>query len=342
LTTVNNWDSNVIANFANAINFVGAVRLSPFNDRAAASVLGGINFNNTTGNAFNFSGNSLTLGGNITTAANTAGSTITDVISLEMILNGNRTITTNQLSSSVQHNLTVSGIISETGGARNLTKAGGGVLSLTGANTYTGTTTISGGTLDLGNGTADGSLLSTTLTLAGGALNYTRAGNTTQSFTTTNINGGGNLQISVVSGNTLDLGTVTRAAGGSYNFASTGGGTIAALTTNNDASGILPGFTHGDSWAVANGAGVAISALGNGSYTLSSVAGTSAAAYLGNINVDNSAGLIDGPITANSLRFSSAAANTLTLAAGTNTLTSGGILVGSGVGSNLSTITGGD
>jgi autotransporter-associated beta strand protein len=143
----------------------------------------------------------------------------------------------------------------------------------------------------------------------------------------------------VASGNTLNLGTVVRGGGGSLDFSATGAGTVAALAASN-INGIMSGFSFGDTWAVANGAGVAISGLG--AYTLTSVAGTTGINYLdGNIDVDNNAGLIDAAITANSLRFSSAAANTLTLAAGSNTITSGGILVGSAVGSNLSTITGG-
>src|SRR5262249_45743477 len=47
---------------------------------------------------------------------------------------------------------TISGAIGETGGARNLTLAGPGTWSLTAANTYTGTTTVSLGTVNL-NGT---------------------------------------------------------------------------------------------------------------------------------------------------------------------------------------------
>lgn len=226
------------------------------------------------------------------------------------------------------------------GAATSFTKAGSGILVLTGANTFTGTTVISNGTLNLGGGTANGSLASTVLTLGGGALNYTRTGSTTQSFTTTNINSGGSAQLSVVAGNTLNLGTVSRAAGATLDFGAVGAGTVAALAASNDASGIMPGFTFGNSWAVANGAGVAIS--GFGSYTLTSVAGTTAANYAGlNIDVDNNAGALDAPIAANSLRFSAAGTNSITLTGTTNVITSGGILVGSGVGSNLSTITGG-
>ena len=51
--------------------------------------------------------------------------------------------------------LTYAGVISGTG---TLTKSGTGTLTLTGDNTYTGATTISAGTLQLGNGGTTGSV----------------------------------------------------------------------------------------------------------------------------------------------------------------------------------------
>jgi autotransporter-associated beta strand protein len=53
---------------------------------------------------------------------------------------------------------TIGSVIAEGGGAHSLTKVGGGTLILTGANTYSGGTVISGGTLQLGNGGATGSI----------------------------------------------------------------------------------------------------------------------------------------------------------------------------------------
>jgi autotransporter-associated beta strand protein len=52
--------------------------------------------------------------------------------------------------------LTVSGIVSESGGNRTMEKSGAGTLVLSGANTYTGGTTVTGGTLLVNNGTGSG------------------------------------------------------------------------------------------------------------------------------------------------------------------------------------------
>ena len=143
--TANNWDNNIVPVANATLTFAGNVQNSTSNDTTANRQYNGFLFtNNGAGsntNAFTLAGNSITLGGNITTTANTAGTTITDIISLNMILNGDRTITTNQLSAAVQHNLNISGIISSSA-AYGLTKAGAGTLNLSGANTYTGATTL--------------------------------------------------------------------------------------------------------------------------------------------------------------------------------------------------------
>jgi MYXO-CTERM domain-containing protein len=168
--TASNWDgatvnadgTGVLPSFGSAITFTGDVQISTNNDLTALSTVGGFNFTNdgSTGktSAFTLAGNSVTIG-NITTTANTAGSTITDVISLDLRLANNRSITTNQLSDTVQHNLSITGIISETGGNRGLRKLGAGVLTLSGENTFTGTMRVSAGTVRAGaaaNGQAFG------------------------------------------------------------------------------------------------------------------------------------------------------------------------------------------
>uniref|UniRef100_UPI00203E758D autotransporter-associated beta strand repeat-containing protein n=1 Tax=Enterobacter hormaechei TaxID=158836 RepID=UPI00203E758D len=60
------------------------------------------------------------------------------------------------LLSNVAGNTTLGGTISGSGG---LTQAGSGTLTVTGNNTYTGPTTINaGGTVQVGNGGASGSI----------------------------------------------------------------------------------------------------------------------------------------------------------------------------------------
>jgi autotransporter-associated beta strand protein len=74
------------------------------------------------------------------------------------------------------------------GAGTSLTKSGNGTLVLSGANTYTGTTTISAGTLQLGDGTTDGQLQSAVI-----ANHATLAFNTTgtQTFAGSIIGSGG-------------------------------------------------------------------------------------------------------------------------------------------------------
>jgi autotransporter-associated beta strand protein len=78
-----------------------------------------------------------------------------------VVLNSNGT----QLEVLTGESATQSGVISETGGSRPLEKIGDGTLTLSGSNTYTGTTTVSAGTLDV-----TGSIASTSVVIDGGTL----------------------------------------------------------------------------------------------------------------------------------------------------------------------------
>lgn len=155
-----------------------------------------ISFDNTsTAGALVLAGNQITLGGNITTTGTTG--TPVHLISLDLILNGNRTVST-----VTSNQITISGIISETGGARNLVKAGTGTLRLEGLNPFSGQVQIDRGTLiatslaDTGTasslGTGGGnSTIRIGLNNFGGVLRYEGAGaNTNRQIQVGNGNAG--------------------------------------------------------------------------------------------------------------------------------------------------------
>ena len=228
-------------------------------------------------------------------------------------------------------------------GLGGITEAGyRNTLTLTGANTYSGTTTVTGGTLNLGNGGANGSIgvggNGGPLVLGGfdngGTLAYTRTGTVAQTFSGTTINAGGNAITESTATQTINLGAITSNPGGTVDIGSTG----TVTTTSGNTNGILGGYaTYGGktTFAVAPSTpGGAITGLS--AYTTTATAGTTPANYLDQ-NIDVSTVTPTGAITPNSLRFNTAS-QTLTLT-GVNTVTSGGILVTPTGGS--STINGG-
>jgi autotransporter-associated beta strand protein len=80
--------------------------------------------------------------------------------------------------SNVTHNYTISGSGDITG-AIPLTKDGAAKLTLTTTNTYSGTTTITDGTLELGDGTIDGTINNSASVVNSGTLAFNRAGSNT-------------------------------------------------------------------------------------------------------------------------------------------------------------------
>jgi len=139
-----NWSTDLAPtnNGTALLAFSGNVRAVTTNNCTADTVFAGISLaNNKTNNlsSFTLAGNRLVLGGNLTTTASSPG-TLSDTLALSLLLNAARTVTVNSA-----HNLTISGVIGETDGSQSFTKQGGGDLTLTGANTYSGKTSLSGG-----------------------------------------------------------------------------------------------------------------------------------------------------------------------------------------------------
>lgn len=246
------------------------------------------------------------------------------------------------------NSLTMSGANTFTGGVRSI----GGSLVLTNANAYTGTTSAPGGniTLSFGAATATNIINSTSALELGGirgggslTVNGRNLANVVNSQTLNGLtlkSGASSVSIAngIASGKTLvSLGAITRNIGSSLNFAQpTVNTTINAqngFTTSavNDATGILGGWATvgATNWATNDGTNV-IAYTGYTDDTWAAGANT---------NVTTSATIANNSTT-HSLRFNTAAANTVTLG-GTNTLTSGGLLVSAAVGNNLTTITGG-
>jgi fibronectin-binding autotransporter adhesin len=262
------------------------------------------------------------------TAALTTG-VPTSGITLGVASGGMRTITNlNVLNNGSA--LIINGVIENTN-TPALTINGPGTVTLAAADLYTGATTVNAGsTLNLGGGTAAGSLASTSLVMNGGTFTYTVTGTNTQAFAGgVSIGGGANVFTDTVSTDTLTLNGISRTPGATVDFTTlTGGVTTTTINTN----GILGGWataTGGASWAVGSSAGSAtpITALATGSYTASIA--TTAAAPGAALNVDfqasNTGSWATGAV--NTLRFNQTTGQTLTIAPGaTLTITSGGIL----------------
>ena len=137
--TASNWNPAGVPGSANTLTIPAlggtvlfAPKLTANGQCSTISFSGSNSISNTTG------AETLTIGATITTGAG-----FTTTISCPLIL----TVATTFNFSSATSNLTVSGVVS---GGFGITKLGSGILTLAGLNTYSGTTTISTGTLRIG------------------------------------------------------------------------------------------------------------------------------------------------------------------------------------------------
>ena len=173
------------------------------------------------------------LGVTVSSAANANSSTISGNLNL-----GGVTNTFNVADGAAAEDLVVSAAVSNGG----IIKTNTGVLVLSGANTYSGGTTIGQGTLQIGNGGTSGSLAGAIIN--NGSLIFNRSDNLTNSGA---ISGNGNLI-------KLGAGTLSLSASNSY----TGGTTVS--------NGVLSAGTNN---AIGTNSAVTVSGgtLNMGSYT---------------------------------------------------------------------------
>lgn len=138
-STSGNWTTGLAGASVTALAFTGSASVNSSTNDLVTTVSSAINFTNTVGGT----GAAVTLGGSgtvtlngatpITSVSTTAN--VTDEIGFPLKLNGGNKI----FSMGSAHNLRVTGVISDDGTPRTLTKGGqGGTLTLTGENVFTG------------------------------------------------------------------------------------------------------------------------------------------------------------------------------------------------------------
>ena len=237
-----------------------------------------------------------------------------------------------------------SGNINGAGGG--ILKTGAGMTILNGVDTYTGSTTVSSGILQINHGSTNASMLgaSKPLVMAGGALQIVGNGQTTDTAGGLTVSPGASaIQVynnPLGATATLAVGAITRAAGGTVDFTSIGG-RITTTTTNGTILGGWATANGASDWAAVN-SGVIVSA--------SSIAGAETVANnvstwgTGTANVVSGAPGFSGTTasgsTVNSVLFQGAASSNINIA-DLLTVNSGGILETAAVGNNPSAINGG-
>ncbi|MEI6070957.1 MAG: autotransporter-associated beta strand repeat-containing protein [Verrucomicrobiae bacterium] len=338
----NSWGGNTIVN-AGTLNLSGVI-----DEMSGPSGLAVNNSNTGVGTDVVLNLNSSWVVHSLASAISTPSS-------------GNNTATINLLGTGTtltvrsENGTNFFGTLAGTGGltmtARNRPEQTEATLALAGKNTYTGATTLNGGSLilDFNQASVGGVVVTTNilnnttngsaLVLGGGALTLKGKGGAyvnSQRFNGLNEVAGASTVTLTQNGATsllLSLGAITRTTGGgTVDFVNPAG--LSAVngitTTTGNTNGILGGWATvaSNDWAYNNGTNIAAySAYTNDTW-----------AAANNTNVTTGGALSSA--TTNSLRFNTAGAFTLTLT-GTNTISSGGILETSAVGGNATAITGG-
>ncbi|MEI8122991.1 MAG: autotransporter-associated beta strand repeat-containing protein, partial [bacterium] len=202
-------------------------------------------------NTFTVTHNTLGAAGSLTFGATT--------------LTGNATF---DVSTRTDNSL-ILGAVGESGGAHGFTKDGVGTLTLNGTSTFTGTTTVNVGTLQIGSGGTTGNLSASSAIINNGTLAFNRTNTVTQGTDFTSVIAG--------TGAVTQSGTGTLVLNGANTF--TGGTTISTGTLQFAKTTAMP---SSGTVAVGTGGTLAVNAGGTDEFTNS----TSGSGSMG--------GLLDG------------------------------------------------
>jgi len=177
--------------------------------------------------------------------------------------------------------LTVGGAIGDGGYGYGLSKAGSGNLTLSGADTYAGNTTVSTGTLDLKNSLA---LQDSTLTSNGITFD---AAVSTHTFTFGGLSGSGNLTLTDTGNNAVALSAGNNNGNTAYSGILSGNGTLTKIGAGNLT--LMGANTYTGTTTVAAGTLVVATAM-NGLLAGSSVANNASLQFTGTQTLGNISG----------------------------------------------------
>jgi autotransporter-associated beta strand protein len=323
--TYNSGTINATMNIGGGTATFGAINMATSNSLAGTTI-------NST---LNFTGGTTTVNGAITKGGGGSGTTTANLnlngaAAILDMTSGNLTnLTTITYTDGLLKNLSVvntgmtlagtgsrvfdqaTGVSGEiqgaiTGSGIGLTKDGVGSLTLSGANTYTGATTISAGTLQIGSGGSTGSLSTSSAITNNGTLVFSRNNTITQGTDFASVIAG--------TGNVIKGGSGTLVLSGANTYA--GATTISAGTLT-----VSGGSAIEDTGAVSVSSGAVFNLIA--SETIGSIAGA------GNVTLgantlttgsDNSSTTLSGVLSGASGALTKDGTGTLTLS-GANTYT---------------------
>lgn len=306
------------------VNGAGKVVLSAANSYGPAAGTVGTTLSAGTVNVGN---NSALSTGDVAVTANSTLQAGANGLNLanNLVIGGGVTATVDDQGNT----FTLSGLISQAASSGALTKIGAGTVILSSNETYTGNTTVSNGTLQLGNGGAAGSVSNNIVDNATLALDQSvdyNLGNLISGSGGLNQIGSDNVTLTaantfsgttIISGGSLITGTTNALQNSTLNYSSQGG----VLSFGAQTSGTLGGLTGTQNLSLTNASSGAVAlSIGNNNASTS---------YSGNLGGSGSLVKVgSGTLT---LTGNNAYSGTTTANGGLLVLGTGGVINGSGM-----------